>query len=765
MKRIFTTAVILSFGITSLIAQLGIKPITPSKFMQSADASSTYQRPNISCSAQTAMLLMDLDKLKKQGKTLEESGAEIIERYHLRKVQGQYHVSGFLMVTPSFDESQFGQLGGTINTRANEIYTVSFPVTSIHAMATLPGVAFLQIAEKGDIVMDAARQLTGVNAVQQNTILPEAYYGEGVIVGIIDIGFQYNHPNFYSDLQLNNYRVKRVWEQEINGTPPAGFSYGRELTSESAILAAQGDMLNQSHGTHVAGIAAGSINVYTGIAPKSDLVFVSTNIQDDGIADAIEYIKGYAQSQNKPCVINMSLSKEVGPHDGTSLLDVFYDYVIEDGTILVAAAGNQGANALHLSKTFGSSLGTAQSFIKFPNNTNDAAGVAIIDIWGAAGMDYDVAVNIYNVTTSSFEDWTPYYEASNDVTASVILEDNDSQTNDHISIDLATAHYPVNNKYNTQIYINASNQDDNERYILLEIRGANGKVDAWMVSGPVFSDHGLSSVDNGTTTGTVGEIGGTGNSVISVGAYTSKNTYMSLLNGEQTVHFNSPVGSIAGFSSKGPTADSRTKPDITAPGNIIVSSISAYDGTFPENKLVDFVSDGTNTWYFGAMEGTSMASPVVTGIIALWLEAYPTLNTTEALALLKHTALRDSHTGNITAAGSNTWGWGKVQAHTGLQEILNGNIIKVENPEAAGITRIYPNPTSGMLNLQLLNDLSDVQLQVLDMSGRMYMHQTGKHFDKDNVEILQLDHLPNGIYTLRVLSNEQQASFRLVVSK
>jgi hypothetical protein len=71
------------------------------------------------------------------------------------------------------------------------------------------------------------------------------------------------------------------------------------------------------------------------------------------------------------------------------------------------------------------------------------------------------------------------------------------------------------------------------------------------------------------------------------------------------------------------------------------------------------------------LEGTSMASPMVAGILSLWLQAYPYLTPVQALNLLKTNALNDTYTGQISTAGNNTWGWGKVDAHEGLKALVN----------------------------------------------------------------------------------------------
>ena len=78
------------------------------------------------------------------------------------------------------------------------------------------------------------------------------------------------------------------------------------------------------------------------------------------------------------------------------------------------------------------------------------------------------------------------------------------------------------------------------------------------------------------------------------------------------------------------------KPDVTAPGNRIVSSLSSFDTTYQSGGL-NFI-DVTNTFgthSYGKMEGTSMAAPVVTGIVALWLQAYPQLTTNNIKSIIK----------------------------------------------------------------------------------------------------------------------------------
>jgi minor extracellular serine protease Vpr len=912
MKKIYTSIAFAIFGISIGFGQVQ-QNLLPTKVGEPSTAISVL--PSKGFSSQSAFLLMELDKIKKENRAIQSRDSILIDKYSLFYIGNQLFVNSFLIVNDDFDKTKFESKGGFINTTSNGIATASIPVNRLNETIEVEGIIYVQIAEKTERTMDAARNATWVNWVHQGQQLPQAYFGTGVVVGIIDKGFDYTHPNFYDGTGANNYRVKRVWEQSsATSNPPSGFSYGRELTTQTAIINAQRDEINQSHGTHVAGIAGGAgggaNTTFMGVAPQSDLVFVSTNMTDLGIADGIAYIINYASSVNKPCVINMSLGKHIGPHDGLSAFDQYCDGIVGNGKILVGAAGNEGGDPLYIGKTYTSSDNTLYSFVQFPNSSNGTNGQTVIDIWGNPNQNYQVAVNIYNTNTNSFEDWTPYIQANSNNTFNYTLYDDDTFVPDACNVTIATSLYPANNKRNVQILIDHTAQDDSYRWAMVEIIASTGQTKMWASTGGArFTNASKPSPWlNGSTSSTIGEIGGTGNSIISVGAYTSKNSWTAFNSSSQTAPAFSAIGAIAPFSSKGPTADNRTKPDITAPGNILASSVSRFDNSYTSSsgRTVSGVTNGTNTWYFGMMEGTSMASPMVTGILALWLQAYPHLNPTQALNLIKQNAWTDSYTGTIPSTGNNTWGWGKVDAHEGLLDLLtkipaqptinpsgnvafcqgqnaqlsatsgftsyqwsnnattqnitvstggsytvrvtnnqgyispwsapknvtvhqnpptpnitingnvltsssttgnqwylNGNLISgatqqnytaqqngnyhvvvtnanncsaqsntlafttvgIADLERVGVTSVYPNPTNGLLNIQFSDNQQDVQLEIYDVSGRVHIQKRVMTISQNSVETLNLVNLTTGVYTLRILTNENQATFRIVVTK
>ncbi len=132
-------------------------------------------------------------------------------------------------------------------------------------------------------------------------------------------------------------------------------------------MSARVDTEGEYHGSHVAGIATGADKKsgYHGVAPDADIVFVSFGQNSVDIPNAVKYIFDYAESVGKPCVINMSLGSHMGPHDGTSTIDRFFDSVVGPGRILVGAAGNEGGKRLHVHKTFTEDDKTLKTILGF----------------------------------------------------------------------------------------------------------------------------------------------------------------------------------------------------------------------------------------------------------------------------------------------------------------------------------------------------------------------------------------------------------------
>lgn len=662
-----------------------VKTLNLSDTAKCPPAQCIYRSDLQGLSPNTAFLVYDLSKL---GRQLTKEDTVIINKYSLIQKRDGIFVGAFLDLPQGFDAGRLSEFGIKTSTNLGSIVTVLIPIERLVNFCEADIANYIDIGHKAKPLMDNAKSQTNVNPVNQGIGLPQGYCGKDVVVGIIDVGFDYTHPNFW-DSTLTNYRIKRVWEQENNsGTAPQPYDYGSEFTTAASIQNELYSHSSQSHGTHVAGIAAGggttiaSSKPYRGVAPEADLVLVATNGTDPKILQGIDYIIQYAQSVGKPCVINMSLGHYDGPHDGTSPFDLSCDAMRQEcseGVLLVGASGNAGGSKIHISQSFTPSANTMSTFLLFNGQT---AGSGSIDIWG--DDDFTVSIRSYNTNQNNVSGEVFNVWSGTNLQGTYLIRDGDIFFPDSCFIYAAPEISPYNNKHRVFLYIDNSQQDDNYKPLLITITASSGDVHMWTCNHNAtdsFVSLGYSDCRNGNDLATCGEIGGTGNSMISVGAYNSKTVWTDI-NGVQ--HDGSywgynyqESGDIACFSSKGPTVDLRIKPDITAPGYRVVSSVNSYDvGDYPisSTDVVSGVSASGHNYLYACMQGTSMAAPVVTGVLALWLEAYPELTITQTKQLIRETAIHDTYTGNIDTSVVDyqniIWGAGKIDAYAGMQRLL-----------------------------------------------------------------------------------------------
>jgi len=672
---------------------------------------------------------------------------------------GMYFIGGLLKIdTELIDIEILNSYGIKVNSKINNIWTVKVPIDQLEKFTDIDGIIFFEKSTQRKRFMDDAKSQTNVDDVHSGTGLNTSYKGNDVVVGIIDGGFDYTHPAFEDN--NGNVRIKRVWEQmwDQNNTPPSGYNYGHELIQSADILAFETDAfynsngtlsVNGSHGSHVAGTAAGSDNAingaYGGCAPESDLVFVSTTMMDDAMLDGISYIFDYASSENKPATINLSIGGHYGPHDGTSLFDQALQNLVGNQKVLVGAAGNEGSNKIHLDVTFQSTIDSAFTSILFGQNSP----ACNVDSWSDVGTDFGVKFQLWDPTTLTLSDATNWGSASANMNAvSFVLTGSDGgQVQVEISSESSS---PLNSKPHINFGLQSTTNDVFE----LAILGQNNTVHLWN-SGTTFSDQGESFWLDGNNDYSVGEIGGTGTNMITVGAYTSKSAFTNSQGATQQTYFPGTIGDIASFSSLGPTADGRIKPDITAPGNVIVSALNSFDPEYQQggDYFDDFATAvGSNNWPYGGMSGTSMATPMVTGIIALLFDINPNLSFNDIKQLIQSTAITDNFTGSVP---NNTWGSGKIDALGAAQATTPTSV----NQYTSNDIFIYPNPANEFVNIYIPEYISSEKIILFDNLGREVM--SSDYSGKLN---LNTSSLSQGIYFLETNDNKKIYREKLIIN-
>lgn len=659
-------------------------------------------------------------------------------------------VSAFITVKSQDAIAKIEALGAKVNSRISEtLVTADMPLSAIEPISNLDEVVSVSVGTEAKLLMDNARKLLGVDECHQMTENNGPYTGKGVVIGIVDNGFQYDHVDFLN-ADKSDTRIKRVWDQHGTGNAPEGFGYGAEYKTTAEIRAAKYDLTSGFHATHVSGIASGSdkSTPYYGVAPDADLVFVSFKSTNAQIVDGIKYVFDYAKSVGKPAVVNISLGSHMGPHDGSSDTDFSFANLVGPGRIIVGAAGNEGLDKLHASKTFTATNKQMKTMFAYGSEqANSSYKQAYVDIW--AEKNSKISVKAVVVNTLNGKIIASSDEVSNDGTKEVnwVAPDGSGVV---VQVGLSLQENPVNGRTNVLLMSRATSINTGFA-IGVVVTGEAGKtVHMWNnASSGEFTSYNKRGWTDGDTNCTVGELGGESPDVISVGSFNSKVQYQPInlqgtenaygLNEELTGKFLEH----SAFSSYGPTADGRVKPDITAPGCIIVSAGSRYCSGWSDDTNV--IARTGNDLYTNDV-GTSMASPYVAGVVALWLQANPNLTPKQVLEVIGNTAVQnDDYMPTGQTFPNNTWGYGRINAIKGLKQLLGTTgIDDVKTTES--MYRIITDRQARTATFYIGSDKSQARVAVYNLTGQlMYSAPI-----KSNGETISLSSLPRGVYVFKL---------------
>lgn len=548
--------------------------------------------------------------------------------------------------------------GLQIASRTDDVMTGDIAVSAIDALAALEGVVRIEGARLMHPMLDIATADAHLGNTRSPGIgtPPTAYRGRNVIVGLIDSGIDYTHASFRR--ADGSTRILRIWDQFLvpaaGEAAPAGYSYGVEYT-DTQINSALGNASPHSvvrhrdrgaHGTHVAGIAAGNgraAGTFAGVAPEADIIMVRNDSRgSDGTlqlansvrtVDALHYIYSVAAALNRPVVVNQSQSMNVGPHDGTTLLEQAINRELGfPGRAYVCSSGNQADNAIAVS---GSVPASGNLVLTFSVPAGDVVDDTI-DLWYPGNQRLSVTLtNPAGVATPLV---APPAAAAAPTTLVHTLAGGNVVAIDS-RIDSVQNH-------DNEILIRltrgtaASIASGTWRITLTNAGTTAVPFDAWIerpVDGnPVWTG----SPD--TVSKSVA-IPASAREAIAVGCYRTKTGAGADAGGNK--------GTLSDFSSRGPTRDGRIKPDLSAPGEFVMSAMS-IDESSPGT------TDASGTYQL--MAGTSMSTPMVAGTVALILEKNPTLRQEQIRLGLQATARKDAKTGTGSAVPNNNWGHGKL---------------------------------------------------------------------------------------------------------
>ncbi len=694
-----------------------------------------------------AMILVSLSASAQTVRLSAERKCDAVNQVKLMKIrQGKTSepmVSLLAKVAKSFDADRFRSEGIVVGAQAGDIVTLRVPIEKMDFVDNSADVLFYSLSE-GIIrpTMNNTRFDTRTDSVQAGLGLPQAYNGEGVIIGITDWGFDYTHPNF-NNKGDDNHRVLRAWDQfKLSGPAPAGFTYGTEHSTREALLEAQCDTSGlygyATHGSHVAGISAGrGINGRNvGQAPYANLLFASFRLDLASWLDAVEWMKNVAKEEGKRLVINNSWGMyTLGPIDGTSLASQAINNYSDSGVVFVTSAGNCGDDRFHFSWNFhryeDNTIDTIRTVAEYYGS--DEIGQALV-FWGEPGKAFDMTFSMVRNGEATPFRWVHTSEGDFYLDSALVAGTDTLPFN--ITVEQS---HPLNGR--PHVLLNVSK---NRFYqIHIAFTAESGTVHAWNICN---LENGAGNM--GTSFVTKSNMGYvTGNNDCGIGEPACAESCIAVAAHTADVRKNDTtvtLGYIADFSSHGPIIDGRQKPDVSAPGVNVISSISSFsDESYPASMTYNYEG---RKYIWSKMSGTSMSGPAVTGIVALMLQANPNLSAQQVRDILRTTARNDDITGPLHARDSFSyvWGWGKVDALAAVNAaIARLDIHDLNEDFFAKSLQVYPNPAQDLVTVMTGRETPETVV-VYSMEGRIMMQQEVTLEGQ-----IDISALPHGIYIVR----------------
>ncbi|MFK7786236.1 MAG: S8 family peptidase [Crocinitomicaceae bacterium] len=669
------------------------------------------------------------------------------ERFAVNRIGGEEYVSFLTKISSQYNPTDLENRGFLVGAKIHDILSIKCPIDELSAILTDQNFSYIEIAGKIKPMLHRVPADVRADSVWMGANLPEGYTGKDVIIGVQDWGFDYTSPNYYDTL-LADSRIIAAWDQFKNSGPsPSGFSYGTEYSTPTDLINAESDTANiysyATHGSHVAGIAGGSGagTEYRGIAFESEFLFTTFLVDEAAVIDSWEWMKNMADAQGKRLVVNMSWGLyHMQAIDGTSLLSQALDYYSALGVVFVTSAGNNGGENFHIEKDFtNDSLLTRINF--YSSSTLASLWGQSIHAWGTPGEEFSIGINVLSTSNVLMGASQYYSTASTTSYVDTFIVVGTDTIFYNLSCDDA---YPSNGR--PQARLRVKRPSSSAYRVVLKAQSTSGTVHFWNIT-ELTTDVGnwgmpFSSLGSEYTAGDDSNGIGTpacSNTAITVAAYSS-----SFYTGGGTL----AGGALANFSSTGPLMNDTLKPDISAPGIQVTSSMSSFtDASYSTVTSVDF---NGRTYDFARLSGTSMASPVVAGVVALILDANPTLTTAQVKDIIIQTAREDNHTGVIPSEGDVNWGHGKINAYLAVQTALG--VVGTVEIEQDFDWSVYPNPAVETISLRGLEDESIQSITLLDINGAVVL-------DSDATQFLSVANLRAGMYFVRIVRNgkvEQQ---------
>lgn len=388
--------------------------------------------------------------------------------------------------------------------------------------------------------------------------------GKGTILGLIDSGIDYTLPVFRD--ANGNSKILYYWDQSIPGNPPQGFTQGTLYTNEEINNAMNNQSIpispTSSHGTHVAGICSQIANEANLIVVRVGNRTTDTFSRSTEFMRAIKFILDRSLELNMPVAINISYGSNEGSHRGLSLFEQYIDDMcLFWKNNIVVAAGNNADKGGHKNIQLSDSVEEVE-FVVGQNET-----ILNINIWPNFSDNFTV-----HLVNPSNQQTQPISLTSGEIRNSI----GSTRIKGYF---YPIAPYSLTRRVTFQLTTSSAITPGIWRIVFTPIDIVVGNINIYLPTSEGLSKD--TRFLEPTTQLTV-TVPGTAKRVITVGSYSSRTDIVSV------------------FSGEGSIDECVEKPDLLAPGEGILSYLP-----------------GGNQ---GALSGTSMATPHVTGVCCLFYQ-------------------------------------------------------------------------------------------------------------------------------------------------
>ena len=236
-------------------------------------------------------------------------------------------------------------------------------------LTDIPQVTYVEKPKAVYFALQEAKAASCLTGVQGGA---DGLSGAGVLFACVDSGVAYTHPDFRNE--DGSTRILYLWDQTIEGNPPAGYTRGTEYTAEQINAALQAQTQTErreivpsedisGHGTSVLGIGAGngrgSGGRFRGVAYEADIIVVKLGPPGEGsfprtteLLEGVDYCIRKAVELGMPIAVNLSFGNNYGAHNGSSLLENYLDTVAGVGkNVICVGMGNEGTAGVHKALT------------------------------------------------------------------------------------------------------------------------------------------------------------------------------------------------------------------------------------------------------------------------------------------------------------------------------------------------------------------------------------------------------------------------------